>query len=256
MTDPSEARRRQILDLARGEGRVRVSELADVLDVAAETVRRDLRTLEDHGLVRRTHGGALPVDRPGFEARMAQRAAESVAEKQRIAACAVGLLEGCESLFIDEGSTALAVANRLLEVDRPLTVVTHSVPVVAALSTRPRTEILMLGGTVRSASMATIGSAATAMLADLTLDLAVLSASGISLERGLSTSDREAADLKRAAVRAAGRRVFVGVHTKFGVTSFCRYAEVDDFDVVVTDTGLPSAVAARYRGADVHLLRA
>jgi DeoR family fructose operon transcriptional repressor len=147
-TDPSEARRRQILELARGEGRVRVTELATVLDVAAETVRRDLRSLEDLGLVRRTHGGALPVDRSGFETRMAQRAVQSAPEKQRIAAAAVGLLEGCESLFVDEGSTALAAAHQLLEIDRPLTVVTHSVPVVVALSSRPRT----------------IGSSATSML--------------------------------------------------------------------------------------------
>lgn len=138
--EPSEARRRQILELARGEGRVRVTELATVLDVAAETVRRDLRSLEDLGLVRRTHGGALPVDRSGFETRMAQRSVQSASEKQRIAGAAVGLLEGCESVFVDEGSTALAVAHQLLEIDRPLTVVTHSVPVVVALSGRPRSE--------------------------------------------------------------------------------------------------------------------
>jgi len=147
-TDPGEARRRQILQLVRGEGRVRVTELATVLDVAAETVRRDLRSLEDLGLVRRTHGGALPVDRSGFETRMAQRAVQAAPEKQRIAGAVVGLLEGCESLFVDEGSTALAVAHRLLEMDRPLTVVTHSVLVVVALSSRPRT----------------IGSSATSML--------------------------------------------------------------------------------------------
>ena len=76
---------------------MRVTELATVLDVAAETVRRDLRSLEDLGLVRRPHGGALPVHRSGFETRMAQRAVQSAPEKQRIAGAAVGLLDGCES---------------------------------------------------------------------------------------------------------------------------------------------------------------
>ena len=254
--NPSEERRRVIVNRARDNGRVRVVELAAVLDVAAETVRRDLRTLEDQGLLRRTHGGALPIDKAGFEAQIDQRSTQSMAEKQRIATAAVRLLDGCESIFIDEGSTALAVAQMLPGIDRPLTIVTHSLPVAAALAARPRTEVLMLGGTLRSASMATVGTAAATALSDLTLDMAILGASGISIERGLSTSDRETADLKRVAMSAARRRLFVGVHTKFEVRSFCRYAEVHDFDALVTDTCLPHQVAARYKGAGLRLIRA
>ncbi len=254
--NPSDQRRRLILDRARGDGRVQVTELATVLDVAAETVRRDLRILEDHGNLRRTHGGALPIDKAGFEAGISQRSAQSVPEKQRIARAAVKSLEGCESLFLDEGSTTTAVADVLLSVDQPLTIVTPSIAVAALLTTRPRTDVLMLGGTVRSASIATAGSAATTMLSELTVDVAILSASGISLGRGVSTSNPKTASLKRAAMHAGRKRLFIGPHTKFGISSFCRYGDVHDFHAVITDTGLPNNVATTYRGAGIRLIRA
>jgi DeoR family fructose operon transcriptional repressor len=253
--NPSELRRRLILDRARDDGRVQVTDLAIILDVAAETVRRDLQALEDQGLLRRTHGGALPIDKAGFETQVGQRSTQAMAEKGRIADAALRLLDACESLFIDEGSTALAVAERLLTIDRPLTIVTHSIPVAAALTPRPNTEVLLLGGRVRSASIATIGSSATAMLSDLTIDMAVLGASGISLERGLSTSDLETAELKRVAMDAARQRLFVGDHTKFGISSFCHYADVQEFNAVITGRGLPNSVAARYKAEGTRLIR-
>ena len=104
--------------------------------------------------------------------------------------------------------------------------------------------------------MAAIGSSATAMLSDLTIDMAVLSSSGISLERGLSTSDPETAELKRVAMDAARQRVFLGDHSKFGLSSFCRYADVQEFNAVITDSGLPNTVAAPYKAAGTRLIRA
>jgi DeoR family fructose operon transcriptional repressor len=171
-------------------------------------------------------------------------------------AAAVKLLGAAESVFIDEGSTALAVAERLLAIDRPLTVVTHSIPVAVTLANRSDTDILVVGGTLRGASMATVGSAATAMLAGFMIDVAFLGASGISIDRGLSTAEPAPRELKRVAIAVSRQRVFVGASTKFGVTSFCRYAEVRDFDVLVTDTGLSSDLASRYKAAGVRLIRA
>lgn len=144
----------------------------------------------------------------------------------------------------------------LLGLDQPLMIVTPSIAVAALLTARPRTDVLMLGGTVRSASMATAGSAATTMLSELTVDLAILSASGISLERGASTSNPETAGLKRAAMHAGRKLLLVGSHTKFGTSSFCRYGDVPDFHLVITDTRLPTSVVATYKGADIRLIRA
>jgi DeoR family fructose operon transcriptional repressor len=166
------------------------------------------------------------------------------------------MLDSCESLFLDDGTTTMAVAERLLTSDRPMTVVTPPIAIAAALAAMPSTDVLMLGGVVRSSSMATVGATATPMLADFNLDVAVLGASAISLERGVTTSDPATAAVKRAAINAARQRLFVGDRTKFGISSFCRFGDVGDFHTVITDRGLPYTIRARYRAAGIRLVRA
>nr|WP_284288745.1 DeoR family transcriptional regulator [Angustibacter aerolatus] len=98
-------RQRSILALARSSGSVEATDLADKLGVSIETVRRDLRVLEQHGVVRRTHGGAYPVENAGFETRLSERTGARLAEKRRIAQAAIGCLADASSVFIDEGFT-------------------------------------------------------------------------------------------------------------------------------------------------------
>src|SRR5690606_10473699 len=107
----AEERQREIVRLARATGSVDVTALAADLGVAKETVRRDLRALEDHGLVRRTHGGAYPVESAGFETTLAFRATSHVPEKRRVAAAAAELLGDAETVFIDEGFTPQLIAE-------------------------------------------------------------------------------------------------------------------------------------------------
>ncbi|GAA3018039.1 DeoR/GlpR family DNA-binding transcription regulator [Streptomyces fulvorobeus] len=241
----TDERRRAILEVARRDGSVGVTALAVELMVARETVRRDLRALEEHGLVRRTHGGAYPVESAGFETTLATRITRLVPQKSRIGAAAAELLGDAETVFIDEGFTPQLVAKALPR-DRPLTVVTASLAVATVLADAEKTSVLLLGGRVRGSTMATVDHWATRMLADFVIDLAYVGANGISREYGLTTPDPAVGEVKAQAMRSARRRVFVGVHTKFGAVSFCRYAEVGDFEAIVTDAGLPSAEAQRY----------
>lgn len=105
MSVSAEERQREIVRAARQAGSVDVTELSGRLGVARETVRRDLRALENHGLVRRTHGGAYPVESAGFETTLDFRTTMHVPEKRRIAEAAAGLLGDAETVFIDEGFT-------------------------------------------------------------------------------------------------------------------------------------------------------
>jgi DeoR/GlpR family transcriptional regulator of sugar metabolism len=250
----AEERQHQILALARGDGQVNVAKLAADLAVAPETVRRDLRVLERHGLLRRTHGGGYPVETAGFETTLAVRTTRRVPEKRRIAAAAVELIGDAESIFIDEGFGPQLIAEAL-PADRPLTVITASLSTAAVLAETSRT-VLLLGGRVRGRTLATVDHWATAMLADFVIDLAFIGANGISREHGLTTPDPAVADVKAEAMRVARRRIFAGVHTKFGVTSFCRFAEVSDFEAIVTDSALPASEAHRYSLLGPHVIRA
>jgi DeoR family transcriptional regulator, fructose operon transcriptional repressor len=241
----AEERRRQILHLARQAGSVDVAKLSADLGVSRETVRRDLRVLEQHGLLRRTHGGAYPVESAGFETTLAFRTTMHVPEKSRIASAAAELLGDAETVFVDEGFTPQLIAEALPR-DRPLTVVTASLTTAGGLATRENTSVLLLGGRVRGATMATVDHWATQMLAGFVVDLAYIGANGISRQWGLTTPDPAVSEVKAQVLRIARRRIFAGVHTKFGAVSFCRFADVSDFEAIVTDTRLPLTEAHRY----------
>lgn len=252
-------RQREILSRARAEGLVQVATLAQELAVAPETVRRDLRDLAEQGLLRRTHGGAHPVESAGFESGLPHRVTSMVAEKHRIAEAAVKLLGGAESVFIDEGVTPQMVAEALPRAIRPgsrLTVVTSSVIAAGALADSPDITLIMLGGRVRQVTLGVVDHWALRMLSELVIDLAFIGANGISGKHGLTTPDPAVAAVKGAVVAGARRKVFVGVHTKFGISSFCRFADVSDCEAIVTDTGLSASDAHRYSALGPHVIRA
>jgi len=247
-------RQQRILMLARQHGRVDVTELAGLLAISIETVRRDLRRLEAHGVLRRTHGGAYPVENAGFETKLSARV-NRVDEKQRIARAAIGCLSDESSVFVDEGFTPQLVAESL-PADRGFTVLTSSVPLAAAISARTDITVILLGGRVRPNTLATVGSATTGMLGRYVIDLAFLGANGISLTHGLTTPDPAVADVKAQAIRSSRRRVLVGVHSKFGISSFCRFGDLKDIETIVTDEGLPLSEARRYAKRGPHVIRA
>lgn len=251
----AEERQRAILSLARQVGSVEVTELADKLDVAKETIRRDLRALEAHGLLRRTHGGAYPVESAGFETTLAFRSTMHVPEKRRIAAAAAELTGDAETVFVDEGFTPQLITEHLPR-DRQLTVVTASLAAAGALAAADGDfTVLLLGGRVRGSTLATVDHWTTRMLSDFVIDLAFVGANGITREHGLTTPDPAVCEVKRRAIAVSRRRVFVGVHTKFGAVSFCRFGEIRDLDTIVTSTALSAAEAHRYSLKGPQVLR-
>jgi len=251
----AEERQQAILRRARAEGRVDVVGLAEELAVTTETVRRDLTVLERAGVVRRVHGGAIPIERLGFEPGLATRDAVMTGEKDRIAKAALAQLPAEGSVIIDAGSTT----GRLVEAlptDRELTVVVNSPPLAATLATRANVTVLMLGGRVRGRTLATVDEWALAPLSQLCVDVAFMGTNGLSLAHGLTTPDLAEAAVKRAMIGAARRTVLLADHTKFGNDCLARFGVLGDVDVLVTDTGLDDDTAADYEQAGVRVVRA
>lgn len=256
--EPDE-RQRQILVRARENGRVDVAQMASDLCVAPETVRRDLKQLVERGMLLRVHGGAYPVESAGFESNLAHRTTSMIGEKHRIAAAAAGRLQGAESVYIDEGVTPQLVAEAIandLPAGARLTVVTSSLLAAGVLAGAPDITVILLGGRLRGLTLATVDHWATDMLAEFVLDLAYVGANGISREHGLTTPDPAVAAVKSQVVSRARRKIFVGLHTKFGVSSFCRFADLADFEALVTDTGLSANEAHRYSVYGPQVIRA
>ena len=248
-------RQAQILQSARSSGRVEVIALATQMDVTPETVRRDLTALERMGVLRRVHGGAMPVERFGFEPNVAMRESQFAVEKDRIVKAALEELPDGGSLVLDAGTTTVRLAG-LLPTDRRFTVVTHSLPVATALAGYSNVTLHLLGGIVRGITLAAVGDWALREIADISVDVAFLGINGISVERGLTTPDLGEAQVKRALAGAARRTVVLADHSKFGRTEFARVAALDEIDTVITDSELDAETAAEIESAGPRVVRA
>lgn len=251
----AEERQHAITVLARDAGRVDVAALAERFEVTPETVRRDLGSLERRGLLRRVHGGAIPVERLGFEPAVADRQNVLTAEKERIAKAALEELPLEGAVLLDAGTTTLRLAE-LVPGDRELTVVTNSPQVALMLVERPRLTVHLVGGRLRSRTLAVVDEAATVFLRDLFVDVAFLGTNGLSVERGLTTSDRAEAVTKQAMIAAARRVVVLADHTKVGNDHFVRFGGLADVDLLVTDSGLAPDLAEELEAAGPRVVRA
>jgi len=149
---------------------------------------------------------------------------------------------------LDAGTTGLAVARALRPRER-LTVVTHSLAAIVELSTRPHVEVMALGGLLHMHTCAFAGATVTAMLRELCLQTLFLSATGFTVEGGMTCSSLYETDTKRALIEAARRVILVADHTKLGHVSMMNVASLDVVHEVVTDAGLPVRGAPRARGS-------
>ena len=248
-------RQHRIVEQARADGRVEVASVAAALGVTPETVRRDLTILERHGVLRRVHGGAIPLENLGFEPRLAVRQERYTAEKERIAKRALDELPAEGTVLIDAGSTTQILAENL-PYDRELTVVTNSVPVAAAVAGRDNLTLYVVGGRVRGRTMAAVGEWTTHALAGVAVDVAFLGTNGLSVRRGLTTPDQDEAASKRAMAAASRRVVVLCDHSKIGTDHFAQFATLADVDTVITDTELDDETAAEIEAAGPTVVRA
>ena len=249
-----EERQQAIAATVMSQGRASVADLAQAYDVTTETVRRDLAVLDRAGLLRRVHGGAVPVRalhlvEPSVDERESTRAGH----KHAIASAAAEFIpqSGATVLF-DAGTTTARVAA-LLPPDRELLIVTNSVPIAARLASLTSVSLQLLGGQVRGLTQATVGERAVGMLESLRVDIAFIGTNGISVRHGLSTPDPGEAAVKRAMVGCANFVVVVADSSKIGREEFVSFAPIDRVDVLVTDSEITpeDRAALTEHGVDV-----
>jgi DeoR family transcriptional regulator, fructose operon transcriptional repressor len=251
----AEERHLVIVEKARRDGRVDVGALAAELDVTPETIRRDLTSLERQGVLRRVHGGAIPVERLGFEPGLNARDAAMGPEKERIARAALAELPPEGAILLDAGTSTARLAE-ILPAERELTVVTNAVPIAMTLSGRPNVTVLTVGGRVRGRTLATVDEWALRVLAETYVDVAFIGTNGVSVERGLTTPDVAEAAVKRAMLAAARRVVVLADHTKIGNDNFARFGDLDQVDTLITDSGLEESLVAELEPAGPRVVLA
>jgi DeoR family transcriptional regulator, fructose operon transcriptional repressor len=251
----AEERQQEILRQARVEGRVDVTTLAEEFAVTAETIRRDLTTLERAGVLRRVHGGGIPVERIGFEPALAARDAVLTDEKERIAKVALAEVPEEGAIILDAGTTTARLAQAL-PADRELTVVVNSPAIAVILGPRVNINLLLIGGRVRGKTLAAVDDWALRPLADLYVDVAFLGTNGLSVERGLTTPDPAEAAVKRAMIAASRRTVVLADHTKIGNDYLSRFGSLSEVDLLISDSGLNDELVSDVEAEGVRVVRA
>ena len=235
------ARQRQakILERVREDGAVRVADLVRELGVSDMTVRRDLETLDDRGLLEKVHGGATALEGSAlFEPTFVAKSSLQQSEKDAIADAAVALVEPGMAIGVSAGTTTFALAQRLADVPN-ITVVTNSIRVTDVLNHSGRADqTTILTGGVRTPSEALVGPFAVAALRTVHVDLVFVGVHGMDPHSGFTCPNLLEAETDRALIEAGRRLVVVADHTKWGVIGISSIARLDQADVLITDSGL------------------
>jgi DeoR family transcriptional regulator, fructose operon transcriptional repressor len=235
-------RQQAIYMLALRQGSVDVADLARRYGVTTETIRRDLSDMQDRQLLRRVHGGAVPIERMNHEPMVEARDVVNAEEKLQIASKAVAEIPERGSVIIDSGSTGQRLAD-VFPIERDVHVVTNSLLTALTLSRRGLRDLTVLGGAVRTKRLAMVDETTRAQLKDMAIDVLFISCDGLSFQHGLTTPYRDEHTLKRAMIECAHRVVALVDHSKFGNAQMFSFAKFDEIDVLVTDTGVdPEAV--------------
>lgn len=248
-------RQRQIYRLALKNGSVDVSVLAQTFDVTTETIRRDLSDLQERQMLRRVHGGAVPVERHHHEPMLDARDRQNAEEKSAIGQLARNQLPASGTVIIDSGSTGLRLAELIPIVDG-VHVITNSLVIALTLARRGQRALSVLGGGVRTNTFAMVDAQTVASVRSMRVDVLFISCDGLSLNRGLTTPYPDEHHLKRAMIESARRVVALVDHSKFGNDQTYCFATLPEIDLVVTDSRVTDDEVDILRDAGVDVQRA
>ncbi|WP_144602142.1 DeoR/GlpR family DNA-binding transcription regulator [Algoriphagus algorifonticola] len=246
-------RHRFILEELDKAGFVTVSDLAKAMDVTMVTVRKDLKVLEDKGLLYRSHGSATSVSPYVSDRSVQVKKLEQVEEKSKIAEKALCYIEDHEAIIIGSGTTVVALAQAIPR-NKPLTVLTAAMNVTLALIDMQDVELVQLGGVVRKSSSSVVGHYAEEMLKSFACSKLFLSVDGISLEHGLTTSNMMEAHLNAQMIRSVQKTIILADSRKFGRKGFGKICELEDIDVIITDSGIPEIYREKLEEKGIELV--
>ena len=257
--DKQQARLNTILSTLQQSGSVSVEALSKELDVSLVTIQRDLDALENQGLLRRTHGGAVSIEpffyEPFRNDRSFQAQVERFAdEKRRIGRAAAALIKEGEVIALTPGTTTTEVI-RGIPLNHRITVVTSTVNVAMELSKRKDLDVFVTGGHLRGEWFSLVGPTAAQSLSRLLISTLFVGADGIDAKHGVSCFIPDEAQLNSTMVKHARRKIAVVDRSKFGVVAGWRICPTSDIDVVITDTGAPNEVIEPFEKAQIQVIR-
>ena len=232
----AEERQNKILSLLRIKNKILVNDLCEEFGVSSATIRNDLNQLEKSGLLRRTHGGAIPSTKIMEELTSSQKDKTNFDQKKRLAEYAEGFIENGDTIALDTGTTTYALACALAN-KKNLTVITADIRIAALLEEFSGVSVVLAGGELRKGFSCTTGSITNKTLSSLKVDKIFLATNTVDSDGILFTPDIEQAYVKQTLI-SMGKEIFLLCDSsKFGRQSFSRFGSISDIDYIITDTG-------------------
>lgn len=251
----AEARKEAIADAVDQYGRIRVADLCQMFNVSPATIRNDLRELENIGSIRRTHGGALALNKSRDEMNSYEKQVHNMAQKQAIAREALKYIQPGDSIALDTGTTTFELA-KLLDSIQDLTVITNDLQIASYLEQNTEAQIHLAGGSVRRHFHYTTGQTVLNFLSSIHVDKIFAAANGISNNFMLSTPNLDISDIK-ARLLTIGEELFVlADSSKIGKISFAYFGSLSEGDVLITDDGAAEAFVAKAEAGGIQVVTA
>ncbi len=248
-------RQEQIVQLIARQKRVTVNDLCDVFSISKATARRDLEILANQGRIQRVHGGAILVKKAPPELPIFERQSDRAEEKRRIGAAAAALIEDDETIFLGSGTTVLEAARHL--VDRAITVLTNSLPVISLFATsNSPVQVISLGGEFRKSELSFIGHITEQNLREVYVDKVIIGVRAVNLEQGLTNDYIPETNTDRAIIKMGREVILVADHTKFGRVSTVLLAPLTSVHTIVSDHLLPSELISEFKAMGIRIVLA
>jgi DeoR/GlpR family transcriptional regulator of sugar metabolism len=251
----AEQRRRVILDELEAVGSVYVATLSERLRVSDMTIRRDLEELSGRGLLKKVHGGAVPVMNGEAEPHFIQKRKLNRPEKSAIARVAAGLVEDGDTVAFSAGTTTWHVAAALRPGHKDLAFITNSTNIALTLQENGWEMIVLSGGVFRTPSDALVGAFANQTLGALNADILFLGVHGADPETGLTTPNTAEAETNRCLIEGSRKVVVVADHTKLGVVALAKIAPLSSVHTLITDDKASPETLREIEGASVEVIQ-
>ena len=256
MTQKKRARLTKIVDILQACGGASIHELAGALRVPEMTVRRDLAILAEDDVVRLVRAGAALTPSAGQAAQprysLNEAGGTRVEQKMRIGREAAALVQPKDIIIMDSGSTTECLA-RSLPADTEVTVICFALNLLVELHKRKNCRIVFAGGALHENTLMFESPESVQLIRRYRANKAFISASGVSDRLGVTCSNTYEVDTKKAAIASSLTRILLADSSKFGSIRPAHFAEIGEFDVVITDTELPEEAADRIRALKVGL---
>ena len=225
-------RRAQLAQMVVSEGHVTIADAAAKFGVSIETIRKDMIYLEHEGLINKTHGGALPTSTI-LEKSVFQKKSEHIEHKKLIAKQALSYIPEGATIFLDSGSTVVALAE-LLKLESGLTIFTNNVAAFNALI-GSENKLFILGGDLKQSSLCIVGKWARDQILSIRADLVFLGTDGLEGFGGPTAISYEEVDIKTAYLTSARKSILLADSSKFLTSSRFEVASWEDIDLLITD---------------------